>query len=74
MYKLYLASSQPHTTLPKASHWRRHCTQVGSSLLFVACIGIIIPTMAKRIYGSEVMTDAAVINLSHAIAILLMFV
>ncbi|KAL6778899.1 CAX1 [Auxenochlorella protothecoides x Auxenochlorella symbiontica] len=48
--------------------------KVGSSLLFVACIGIIIPTMAKRIYGSEVMTDAAVINLSHAIAILLMFV
>lgn len=48
--------------------------KVGSSLLFVACIGIIIPTMAKRIYGSEVMTDGALLSLSHAIAILLIFV
>lgn len=71
MHVLPQAVPHPPSTSPALA---RTPAQVGSSLLFVACIGIIIPTMAKRIYGSEVMTDAAVINLSHAIAILLMFV
>jgi hypothetical protein len=45
--------------------------KVSSSLLFVSCISIIIPTAAKSVYGDKVMTRESLINLSHAIAILL---
>jgi len=41
------------------------------SLLFLACISIITPTMASRLYGPEVMTQATLQVLSHVIAILL---
>ena len=46
--------------------------KVASSLLFLACIAIITPTMAKSVYGEDVMTPEALQNLSHAVAILLM--
>ncbi|KAH7624753.1 putative Ca(2+)/H(+) antiporter [Nannochloris sp. 'desiccata'] len=45
--------------------------KVSSSLLFVSSISIIIPTAAKTVYGDKVMTRDSLINLSHAIAILL---
>ena len=45
--------------------------KVSSSLLFVSSISIIIPTAAKTMYGEKVMTRESLINLSHAIAILL---
>jgi len=45
--------------------------KVASSLLFLSSISIIIPTAAKTMYGDKVMTIDSLINLSHAIAILL---
>lgn len=60
-------NSQP-VDLPLAA------SQVGTSLLFLACIGIIIPTMARQVYGSSIVTANTVLSLSHAIAILLIFV
>ena len=45
--------------------------KVSSSLLFLSSISIIIPTAARSIYGGDVMTDVALINLSHAIALCL---
>ena len=45
--------------------------KVSSSLLFLACIGIIVPTTAKSMYGPEVMDKEAIANLSHCIAVLL---
>lgn len=47
--------------------------KVGSSLLFLACIAIIIPSAARLLYGGDVITEATTLNLSHAIAILLIF-
>eukprot|EP00887_Chlorella_sp_A99_P002319 scaffold10.g2319.t1 len=44
---------------------------VASSLLFLSCIAIIIPSTATLIYGRQVMTDGVVVNLSHAIAVVL---
>ena len=46
--------------------------KVSSCLLFLASISIIIPTAAKGVYGDKVITESALKNLSHAIAILLM--
>lgn len=48
--------------------------KVSSCLLFLACIGIIIPSTAKVIYGGEVITKDVLFNLSHAIAIVLIFI
>ncbi|EFN54061.1 hypothetical protein CHLNCDRAFT_36262 [Chlorella variabilis] len=48
--------------------------KVSSCLLFLACIGIIIPSTAKIIYGGEVITKDVLFNLSHAIAIVLIFI
>jgi hypothetical protein len=45
--------------------------KVSSSLLFLSSISIIIPTAAKTMYGDKVMTPESLINLSHAIAVLL---
>lgn len=45
--------------------------KVSSSLLFLACIAIIIPTMARRIYGPETITQSTLTTMSHAIALLL---
>jgi hypothetical protein len=45
--------------------------KVSSSLLFVSSISIIIPTAARTVYGDKVMTRDSLVNLSHAIAILL---
>ncbi|KDD76674.1 hypothetical protein H632_c142p3, partial [Helicosporidium sp. ATCC 50920] len=45
--------------------------KVGSSLLFLAAIGIIVPSTAKAIYGPAVVTDDTLLALSRAIAALL---
>lgn len=45
--------------------------KVASSLLFMACIAIIIPSTAKVVYGGGVITPATLTNLSHVIAVLL---
>lgn len=45
--------------------------KVSSSLLFLACIAVIIPSTAKVFYGEKIITEATLFNLSHAIAILL---
>ena len=45
--------------------------KVSSSLLFLSCISIMIPTTAKSVYGDQVMSRDALVSLSHAIAIML---
>lgn len=45
--------------------------KAANSLLFLACIGILTPTMATSIYGREVMTEHTLQFLSRSIAILL---
>ncbi|PSC67539.1 manganese resistance 1 [Micractinium conductrix] len=45
--------------------------KVSTSLLFLACIGILIPSTARMIYGKHVMTEQVLLNLSHVIAITL---
>jgi len=45
--------------------------KAANSLLFLACISIVTPTMASVIYGPNVMTPDALKLLSHAIALLL---
>lgn len=47
--------------------------KAANSLLFLACISIVTPTMASVIYGPTVMTPKALKLLSHAIALLLVF-
>ena len=44
------------------------------SLLFLTCIALSIPTAAHSLYGTEQMTDAAVKNMSHGTAIVLVLV
>ncbi|PSC71917.1 calcium proton exchanger [Micractinium conductrix] len=48
--------------------------KMSSSLLFLACIAIIIPSTAKLIYGPTVISKDVLFNLSHAIAIVLVFI
>jgi uncharacterized membrane protein SirB2 len=48
--------------------------KVSSCLLFLACIGVIIPSTAKILYGGDVITRDVLFNLSHAIAIVLIFI
>ena len=47
--------------------------KMAASLLFLACVGLIIPSTAKLIYGPTVMAPKVLTNLSHAIALTLMF-
>lgn len=55
----------------KQQRFNALANKVSSSLLFLACIAIIIPTAAKMFYGGEIITEKTLFNLSHAIAILL---
>ncbi len=43
------------------------------SLLFIASVAIVIPTSALSFYGPQRITNDTLHNLSHAIAILLIF-
>lgn len=45
--------------------------KVSSSLLFLACIAIMIPSTAKVVYGPAIITQDTLFHLSHAIAIIL---
>ncbi|KAI3431863.1 hypothetical protein D9Q98_010614 [Chlorella vulgaris] len=45
--------------------------KMASSLLFLACIGIMIPSTARVVYGRHVMTKSVLLHLSRAIAIIL---
>lgn len=45
--------------------------KAATSLLFLACISIITPTMARQVYGAEVITDSTLRVLSRTIAIML---
>jgi Ca2+:H+ antiporter len=47
--------------------------KAGCSMLLLACIGIIIPTAARSVYGEAVITQRVALDLSHAIALLLIF-
>ncbi len=44
------------------------------SLLFLACIAIVIPTAAPALYATTVLDDTAVYNISHSTAIILVLV
>ena len=44
------------------------------SLLFLACIAIVIPTAAPALYSTTILDDAAVYNISHSTAIILVLV
>ncbi|DBB15303.1 TPA: hypothetical protein ACH3X3_003560 [Trebouxia sp. C0006] len=44
------------------------------SLLFLACIAIVIPTAAPALYSTTVLDDTAVYNISHSTAIILVLV
>ncbi|DBA98929.1 TPA: hypothetical protein ACH3X1_014674 [Trebouxia sp. C0004] len=44
------------------------------SLLFLACIAIVIPTAAPALYSTAVLDDTAVYNISHSTAIILVLV
>lgn len=44
------------------------------SLLFLACIAIVIPTAAPALYSTTTLDDAAVYNISHSTAIILVLV
>lgn len=45
--------------------------KAATSLLFLACISVITPTMASQLYGPEVMAPETLQLLSHCIAVLL---
>ena len=47
--------------------------KMAASLLFLAAVGLIIPSTAKIIYGGTVMSPEVLTNLSHAISLTLMF-
>lgn len=55
----------------KQQRFNTLANKVSSSLLFLSSISIIIPTAAKGVYGSKVITPETLVKLSHAIAILL---
>lgn len=44
------------------------------SLLFLACIAIVIPTAAPALYAAGTLTDSSVNNISHSTAIILVLV
>lgn len=45
--------------------------KVSASMLFLACISIVTPTLARGVYGDKIITDGTLRSLSHAIALLL---
>lgn len=44
------------------------------SLLFLACIAIVIPTAAPVFYAAKVISDASINTISHSTAIILVLV
>jgi len=55
----------------KHQRFNAMANKMASSLLFLACIAIITPTMARSIYGKDVIPKSMLQTLSHAIALLL---
>ena len=45
--------------------------QAMCSLLFLACIALMLPTAARAVYPQKEMSDATILAISHYIAILL---
>ncbi|KAL4424647.1 hypothetical protein ABPG77_002265 [Micractinium sp. CCAP 211/92] len=58
----------------KEQRFSTFANKVSSSLLFLACIGILIPSTARMVYGKHVITGKVLLNLSHVIAILLVVI
>ncbi|KAL4448639.1 hypothetical protein ABPG75_005858 [Micractinium tetrahymenae] len=55
----------------KEQRFSTFANKVSSSLLFLACIGILIHSTARMVYGKHVSTGHVLLNRSHVIALLL---
>lgn len=58
----------------KEQNFNQMANKVSCSLLFLACLSLMIPSTAKAFYGGQVIDQPTLLNLSHAIALLLAFI
>lgn len=58
----------------KEQRFSKTANKVSSSLLFLACIGILIPSAGRIVYGRHVITRHVLLNLSHVIALTLLLI
>jgi Ca2+:H+ antiporter len=56
----------------KEQRFSTMANKVSSSLLFLACIGIMIPSTGRIVYGKHVISKGVMTELSHVIAIVLL--
>lgn len=56
----------------KEQRFSTMANKVSSSLLFLACIGIMIPSTGRIVYGKHVISKGVMTKLSHVIAIVLL--